>query len=373
MKIAILTFHRANNFGAMLQAYSLVMACRELGGDAEILDWRNPFFEKVYHKAWRMHRNPIPAIRHLIWYLKDEVRTRKMFAFFRKEIPMSRAIFDRKTLADVESEYDIFIAGSDQIWNPRVMSVNLRHFDKTYFLDFVGSEGKKKYTYAASLGDNLAFNESVQWAFKKEWKTFDKITMRELDGAEYVSKIIGKSVNTVVDPVFLHNEDYWRRVGARIDVEPKGDFVFLYNLRRSEQLSQVAYSYARKNNFEVVDLLIPAQCAKSVYPKTDAGPFEFLRYLDKSECVFTGSFHAAAFAIIFGKKLYVQHTKNGRGTNSRMDTLFSVCGLSSTKVFEDSNSAIKFYDCSLKDSSKIASAISKARFVLQQMICGECN
>ena len=81
-KVAILTTHRANNFGAMLQAYSLVMACRELGADAEILDWRCPFFEWLYHRAWRIYRNPIPAIKHLLWYLGAERESRKLFDRF---------------------------------------------------------------------------------------------------------------------------------------------------------------------------------------------------------------------------------------------------------------------------------------------------
>ena len=116
-KIAILTTHRANNFGAMLQAYSLVTACRELGADVEILDWRSPFFEWLYHKAWRMRRNPVAALKHLLWYVRDERESRVMFERFRELLPMSQPITDRVTLAKAESNYDAFIVGSDQIWN----------------------------------------------------------------------------------------------------------------------------------------------------------------------------------------------------------------------------------------------------------------
>jgi hypothetical protein len=371
MKIAILTFHRANNFGAMLQAYSLVMKCRELGADAELLDWRNPFFEKIYHKAWRMHRNPIPAIKHLIWYLKDEVRTRKMFASFRDEIPKSKCISDRKMLDAEQSSYDIFIAGSDQIWNPKVMSANLKRFDKTFFLDFVKSKDAKKYAYAASFGDDPNFDDSLQQEFTDAWESFDKITTREEGGADYISMRIGKPIDTVVDPVFLHDEHYWRRIGSRANIEIGGKFILLYNLRRSTQLSQTAHNVAKEKGLMVADLLIPAQCGKSSYPKTDAGPLEFLKYIDKAEYVFTGSFHAAAFSIIFGKKLYVQLFKKGSKANSRMENLFSLCDLSGTKVSEDSNSVIMFYDCSLKDSKKLEQSINNAMSILKKMSLGE--
>ena len=371
MKIAILTFHRANNFGAMLQAYSLVMKCRELGADAEVLDWRNPFFEKIYHKAWRMHRNPIPAIKHLVWYLKDEVRARGMFARFRDEIPKGKAIFDRKNLEDELSNYDVFIVGSDQVWNPGVMSLNPSRFDKTFFLDFVKDFDSKKYAYAASFGDNSNFDDFLEQQFKKEWTTFHKITMREVGGAEYVSKCIGKPVDTVVDPVFLHNEDYWRRIGNSAEVEITGKFGLLYNLRRSTLLSQIAHDIAVEKELVVKDLLIPGQCAKSTCSKIDAGPFEFLQYIDKAEYVFTGSFHAAAFSIIYGKKLYVQLRKNGAEANSRMQNLFSLCDLVGTKVSEDSNTVIMFYDCSVKNSSKLEQSINNATSILKKMTLGE--
>jgi hypothetical protein len=136
-------------------------------------------------------------------------------------------------------------------------------------------------------------------------------------------------------------------------------------------LSQIAREFAVRNNLEIEDILIPAFCMKPRYPKTDAGPFEFLRYLDKAECIFTGSFHAAAFSIIFGKKLYVQLRKKGVGSNSRMENLFSLCGLSGIKVSEDSNSVIMFYDCSLKDSKILEQSINNATSILKKMVLKE--
>ena len=106
-KIAILTTHRANNFGAMLQAYSLVTACRELGADAEILDWRSPFFEWLYHKAWRMRRNPVAALKHLLWYVRDERESRVMFERFRELLPMSQPITDRESRQFLDKSYGL--------------------------------------------------------------------------------------------------------------------------------------------------------------------------------------------------------------------------------------------------------------------------
>ncbi len=368
MKIGILTTHRANNFGAMLQAYSLVMACRELGADTEIIDWRNPFFEKVYHKAWRMHRNPVPAIKHLIWFLKDERISREMFKEFRKQIPMSRTIQDKKVLSNIETEYDVFIVGSDQVWNPTISAINPKRFDRTYLLDFV--ETKKKYAYAASIGDQMSINGSLLSEYINSWNKFNGITMREKTGSTFVEDKIGKKVETVVDPVLLHNVEYWR------NVETKGRFskkniALIYNLRRSIELMNVAKKVAEEQKLEIINLLIPAQTYLGPDKTESAGPAEMLEYIDSAECIFTGSFHAAAFSIIYGKKLYAQLIKNGENSNARMENLFSLCDLNGVNVYEDSSSFIKFYDCSLKNTLKLKNEIDKSRNILEEMIIGK--
>lgn len=366
-KVAILTTHRANNFGAMLQAYSLVMACRDLGAEAEILDWRNPFFEKVYHKAWRMHRNPLPAIKHLLWFLKDERISRKMFAEFRNRIPKSEAINDRTSLIDVASSYDTFIVGSDQVWNPTILATNPKHFDRTYLLDFV--KDKKKYAYAASLGDRVSFTDGMLQEYVNAWQSFDGITMREKDGSDFVARFIGRSVETVVDPVLLHDIEYWRSVATKGCVHKK-KFALIYNLRRSRQLSDVAQDVARSGGLEVVNLLVPAQGVLKSDNTENAGPAEMLEYIDSADCVFTGSFHAAAFSIIYGKKLYVQFIKKGGNSNTRMENLFSMCGLDGVDFFNDSNTVVRFYDCSSKNSAKMSAAIDTSKAILSQMVSG---
>lgn len=368
MKVAILTTHRANNFGAMLQAYSLVMACRELGADAQIIDWRNPFFEKLYHKAWRMHRNPIPAIRHLIWFLNDEADSRKMFADFRNSIPMSKMISKKIMLSKIESEYDSFIVGSDQVWNPSILTNKVEAFDRTYLLDFV--KEKPKYAYAASLGDRISINESLQKEYAKELTTFAGITMREKEGSLFVENLVGKKIETVVDPVLLHDAEYWRRV-AKARFNSRKRYALIYNLRRSRQLLCLAQKVVGSQNYDLINLLIPAQVSTEGFGMTNAGPAELLSYIDSAECIFTNSFHAAAFAIIYGRNLYVQFVKAGTNANSRMDNLFRLCGLTGRDVYEDSDTLIRFYDCSTKDECSIERANNRAKDILRQMIAGK--
>ena len=363
-KIAILTTHRANNFGAMLQAYSLVTACRELGADAEILDWRSPFFEWLYHKAWRMRRNPIAALKHWIWYMGDESDSRAMFSRFRQLLPLSPSITDKMALPKIESNYDAFIAGSDQIWNPANSSINPMDCDRTYFLDFVKS--KPKYAYAASIGKRCIEPPELQQEFVRLWKSVDTITMREFAGADYVGNCIGRKICTVVDPVLLHDANFWRKSASPI--KNAGKYVLLYNIKGSLSLRSMAYKFANDKGVPVVDLFIPAQMSSRRGDKVAAGPAEFLSYIDGADSVFTGSFHASAFSVIYGKKLYVQCPTSVDNTNSRIDTLLSWTGIKATVAHETKDERIFYCDCSQKDSDSLNNEVIRSRDILSKMV-----
>ena len=365
-RVGILTTHRANNFGAMLQAHSLVAACREMGADAEIIDWRCPHFEKLYQKAWRMHRNPIPAIKHLLFFLRDEKPARKMFETFRSQFPMGAEICSRRELARIEDAYDIFIVGSDQVWNPINSATDPLRFDRANLLDFV--HVKKKYAYAASIGATKISPDILLPEFIDAWKSFDGITMRESAGAEYVGKCIGKKVQQVADPVLLHDAGFWRKIES--PVQKGGRFVFVYNIRGFGQLDAKAKELAGREGLEIVDMLIPALTRQRGQGKVAAGPREFLSYLDKAEYVVTDSFHASAFSVIFGKKLYLQYNLRKGNSNSRMDTLFSMASIPGSSIVDDGVSKLYFYDCGKKETDKLDTEVKRSLDVLSKMIGG---
>ena len=50
MKVGILTFHRAHNFGAMLQCYALQEYLTKKGLNVEVIDYRQPYIETLYSK-----------------------------------------------------------------------------------------------------------------------------------------------------------------------------------------------------------------------------------------------------------------------------------------------------------------------------------
>lgn len=346
-RIAILTTHRANNFGAMLQAYSLVTYLREQGADAEIFDYRTPLFEKQYHTGWRIGRNPVRTLKYLYWYWHDEREARRKFAAFRETLPMSRPYVSEEQLKDAEKDYDAFVVGSDQVWNPgQTAPFDHSRFDRTYLLGFVHE--KPKYAYADSLGTATIQPESIVPEYVSAWRAFSGISMREKAGADFVSRHLGVDIPTVVDPVFLHDAAFWRAQESGSDFS--GRYILIYNVQHyrleTRWMIEQAYAYAASIGARVYNLLVPsASGSKIEQDNLSIGPREFLSLIDGAEAVFTNSFHATAFSIIFAKRLYLHRAEAPGTTNSRFDFLSAVCGASMNEVKANAAERIYLVDC----------------------------
>lgn len=370
-RVAILTTHRANNFGAVLQAYSLVMACREMGVDAELLDWRHPDFERSFHTAWRMHRNPIPALKYLWWHFMREPPARHAFDDFRKKIPMSRVIRTRSQLEEQGANYDSYIVGSDQVWNPCLSAWDPEKFDRAFLLDFV--RDRPKNAYAASIGVKEIAPKSIVPEFGRAWESFNLISMRELAGAEFVQKTIGRRVPTVLDPVLLHDADWWMKNTVDI-LLPQEPYLLIYNVQQwrkeSGWLVEQAYEYAKMNKLKVVNLLVPGQRAKWGEDMVSVGPNEFVRYIAGASAVFANSFHASAFASIFRKPLYV-HRASFRGSpTSRFDTLAEMTGCRVDERARCGGDCLQHYDLTDINADRLVCARAESLRFLENIVRG---
>lgn len=364
-QIGILTTHRANNFGAVLQAYSLVNACREIGTHAKIIDWRGPFYEWQYHRLLRITRNPISICRHFFWHLLRERYAYRLFESFRQRLPLTRPIKTGVALRKSAVAFDRFIVGSDQVWNPLNSALMANRFDRAFLLDFVGNRSRN--AYAASIGVESIEPEVVRREFMAAWRRYDYISMREYAGAEYVSSLINRSVETVLDPVLLHDESWWRNLVKRGSLPD--EFVFEYNVRGVEALDAFAERIGMKRGIKVVRPLIPSFSWLWQREAMSMGPAEFVSAIAYSDCVVTSSFHAAAFSVIFGKKLFLIRRKTMKDPNSRFTTLFRFAGLTESIVVEDKQYFIVEVDCSRVDFE----ALQKERMHSIACLCKMCG
>ena len=350
-RVAILSTHRANNFGAMLQAYSLVEMCKELGADAELLDWRCPHYERMYHLN-RIRGLSLRALWYNWWKLLIERKSRKMFEAFRRRLKMSAPIYLRSELENAENAYDVFITGSDQVWNPinSAPRDNPEAFDRAYLLDFVRQ--KSKNSYAASIGVPEIKPDSLKPEFVEAWRTFDVISTREHAGAELVARMSGHPAITVLDPVLLHDAKWWtqRCVGS---IHLPKRYVFEYNVSQIEELDKAAISVSRSCGCKLVKPIIPGQARYNNIFGWDMGPEDFVNSVCRADCVLTSSFHCAAFALIFRKKLYLATRNDNNRPNSRFDSLFRFANLEPKIVRQNHGEIISTLDFARLDETQM--------------------
>lgn len=314
MKVGVLTFHRAINYGAALQAYALVNKLNGLGFEAELADYRNLHIENSFHK---FSFSKINAPKKAMSFLKSYgmmKRKKKAFEKFMELIPKGKRC-DSSSQLEKEG-YDLYITGSDQVWNP-----DCTEFDKTYFLDFADHD--KKASYAASFGV-ASLDEKYSGEVGELIKDYKYIGVREKQGAEIVKAVSGCEATVVLDPTFLLDGESWRRL-AKPSRYGKGKYLLVYMLFNSPSLLDFAEKKAKEENLEII--CIGNGRRKNITYAKDIGPAEFLDLFARAETVVTNSFHGTAFSINMGKNFYVElhNVKNSR--NSRMEDVLNLFGL----------------------------------------------
>ena len=295
-KVGTITFHRADNYGAVLQAFALQKAILSLGYDTQIIDYDAREISKPYDVVDK--RSCRSCIKSLLVY-KERQSKKRLFDEFRKNKLLLSTPVKKDELVHTAKQYDKLITGSDQVWNYKLTAS-----DGAYFLDFV-EESHKKISYAASFGIAEIPNDKLPW-YERNLADFTHISVREKTGAELVKNIIGRYAENDVDPVFLLQAMQWKKILPAIPTEKR--FIFMYMC--DEATTQLAKRFADENNMELVNLVYD----KSIlHPKLNVGncrmdlsPEEFLSYIYHAALVVTGSFHATAFSIIFNKKFVVK-------------------------------------------------------------------
>lgn len=150
MRIGTITVQNGNNYGASLQAFALVKYLRKNGWDAYLIDYRNKkiedrLAEQSFITSWRgknqIKKNIRIILSNAIWKTDRYVKEKnKAFSEFHKSIfdQSGGTLYDVSELKTLNSLYDAFICGSDQIWNKDITGL-----DDAFFLSFANPDKKK--------------------------------------------------------------------------------------------------------------------------------------------------------------------------------------------------------------------------------------
>ncbi len=309
MKIGILTFHRAINFGAVLQASAFVEFIQKQGQECEIIDF--------------IPNNEVPKsskILRILHYIKfmftlpkslKTLKKERRFVIFREKYCKlsEKTYFGDQDIQKEEFEYDLLISGSDQILN-----MTLTGNSTAFYLDF--ARNIEKISYASSFGRNN-ISEEERDCIKKHLARFSAISVREKSAGEIIEKICGRKAPLVLDPVFLLDKAKWdERCNENLKLPAR--YIFVYSMEVSNVLEKAVLKVYEKVPLPIIVVRGGGRPGRIFgVEDMECGPAEFLRYVRDAEMVITNSFHGIAMSLIYKKKfLCIAHsTRNTRIEN----------------------------------------------------------
>lgn len=320
MKIALITIHHANSYGGMLQAYATQKILSRYG-EVEIIDYKTIHLRKTMQvvKFGYSFRDFLRTAKDIL-RLFPRYRLIKSFKDFQNKYFMqTREIISFDHLKALEKDFDVFICGSDQIWNPKI----LEGFDAAYFLNFI--ENKKKISYASSAGSYF-YNDSEKVQLKSYLEGFSYISVREDDLNFQCATILERDdIQTVLDPTLLLSKKEWLDAFKIKINNTTTNYILIYTLTKDAFTKEIINKITEILNMKVVAIdQDPFLGYKANEHKNDIGPIEYLELFANASFVITNSFHGTAFSINFNIPFIAIKPQSGV---NRIEDLLSKLGL----------------------------------------------
>ena len=288
MRIGLLTFHFADNYGALLQAFATVTFLKEYSHDVEVID----FIPQIQSNEIKFTLKSCLGLILRLWVWPSRKRRQRTFLRFRRGLPLTRRFFN---LDEIDySKFDCVITGSDQTFNLNY------GFTDIYYQKEV--KNVIKIAYAASFG-SYDYHQ-LPANYLDALRQFDALSLREYQPAHYLSTEFNLHVMHVLDPVFLLDKSKWQEI---LEKPAEESFVFVYDLNGKDKLIQMAVEQ-NLNSKIIVFSNDPLWRFKSKFSQkvifiNDMSVERFLGYLNYASRVYTDSFHGFAFSVLFDKLL----------------------------------------------------------------------
>ncbi len=322
MKIGIITFHRADNYGAIFQTYSLQRFISENICDCQVIDYYSDEIERKSKFPNKKNYNSLSTYFKSVLMFFIYCGRHKKFELFRNKMNLSNKYL-KNDLIKTNEIFDSFITGSDQVWN-----WNCTKGDTAYFLDFV-SANKKKNSYAASF----AISE-IPVCLQKDYysllNNFNSISVREKKGVEIVSNLLKREAVLSIDPTFLLSLKDWKKLA--IMPKTKKKYILIYQLTVTESLIDFAKKLSKKTHYSLI--IIPNSFKYFLKAKYlfKASPEEWLGLFYNAQYIITNTFHGVAFSIIMNKPFFVEVLANINKTTSRIENILDAFNLQDRKI-----------------------------------------
>lgn len=327
MKIGIITIHNSPSYGGSLQSYALYKYLYDLGHDVEIINLYRPTHEgykaSLHHQYNRTNviektKNTVKALLGI----KNRKHTNrfynKNFEEFNSLVKLSQSFDGVDALYTNPPVYDVYITGSDQVWNPIQP-----YLIEPYFLTFVKDNNAIKVSYAASTGiSRLLPNEEKM--FKLWIEQYDSVSVREEELKTYLGTFVNKEITRVADPSFLLDRRIWNDNSA--NEAPTTPYILLFELTHNNELVAFCKRIAQQAGIPLIVLgQNEPECPdKSYILVNNAGPRQFINYIGNAEMVITDSFHGTVFSVIMEAKNFYAYIAPGNVKGSRITDLLQI-------------------------------------------------
>lgn len=317
MKVAIITIN-SENYGNRLQNYATHRLLENLGFEVETMknytNQKYPNEKSIKSQVKRLigciyEKTLILSIRKL----NIITRSKKFKNFTEKYIKQSKYIINNNEIPkNIDKEYDYFVCGSDQIWNPEF------YFNSE--VDFLTFAPKgKKIAYAASFGISELPDRCID-DYKKWINQIDYLSVRENVGADIIKKLTGKDAVVLLDPTLMLNKHEWLEIAKKPKLNTNKKYILTYFLGNKDKETEMKINdIAIKNNLNIINLLDINN--KEIY---SIDPSEFVWLINNSELMCTDSFHGVVFSLIMKSPFIVFERKDkNKSMNSRLETLLT--------------------------------------------------
>lgn len=322
-KIGLLTYHYSNNYGGVLQSYSLYKYLESKGFEVEIINYipsyvnlENIFYATGLRKnIFKMKKADIIPISNLInrisikkKYSKSIVR--KFNSFRNKNMRISSHV-DENDLHTVLNDYKTIIVGSDQVWSPGERS------KKIYFLDYDKFQGQR-ISYAADSTIEHINNKHYE-NLRRSLNNFDAISVRNEHSFQFVKKVTNVDAEIVVDPTLLWD---FKNIDDHIDDHLYSEgYILVYVLGKeidgsnTQLIKKIREKYG---DLKVIAITIPTRkfnkCNYADEVVYDLGPEGWLNLFKKATFVLTDSFHGTLFSLKFKRPFLAYYAEKLRAT-----------------------------------------------------------
>lgn len=304
MKIGILTFHRAHNYGAVLQAFALQEYLRKAGHDVKIIDYNPPFLEANY-KIFAFKKFLTTKV-HVYYLLKGAAielltlpaRTKRYKAFdsfIRSKLALSTPTVYHKE--EIPKDFDAYIFGSDQIWNPKIT----KGFDDVYFGLFSSRPEARKIAYAASMETSTLNDEEKEYLGKSLFQ-MHAIGVRESKLNALLQPLVEQKIQTVADPTILCTRETFDNIAVKPDFQ--GKYVLVYQVRIMPETLSFAQKLADRIGGKVIQLVSTPVLTNRPGVYNCASPEEFIGWFKHADFVVTTSFHGTVFSLLYQRNFY---------------------------------------------------------------------